>query len=392
LLITLALLTVGLVVVYSISPALAVGKGTDGSAYVIRQLIAIGLGLVLFFVASRVPLTTWRRLALPLLVIAGVMTLITLFLPVNADYPARRWIRIEGFSFQSVELVKFALIIWLANMLVYRTERNQLRSFETTLRPLLLLLVGVGIIVAGLQSDFGSATVVAAIMGAMAYVAGVPVQRLSLLIGIAAVGGLLFIGTSDYRRERVATFLNPSIDCASTASGYQACQALIAVGSGGITGLGLGNSVQAYGYLPEAENDSIFAIYAEKFGFLGTAVLLGLFLALFARIKRVVDGASDDYTRLVVLGILAWLSTQAIINIGAMIGLLPLKGITLPLISYGGSSVLMVLMVLGVVFQASRYGSFSRIRDVNIRRDGHENSGNGRRIRGSYHPPLSGRI
>lgn len=390
LIIALALLGVGLIVVYSISPALGVEKGASGNQYVIRQLLGIGIGLVLFAIAARIPLHVWRSLYIPLLVMAGMATLLTLLLPVNQEYPAHRWIRFGGFSFQSVELLKFALLVWLAGFLVYRMERNLLDNFQRTLRPLLLVLAGIGIVVAGLQSDLGSAAVIVAMMTAMVFVAGIPLKRIIMIGGIVLVGVVLLISTSGYRRDRLATFINPEADCMST--GYQACQALIAVGSGGMVGLGLGNSVQAYGYLPEAENDSIFAIYAEKFGFIGSVMLLGLMLALFARIKRVADKAPDDFSRLVVMGILVWLSTQAIINIGAMIGLLPLKGITLPLISYGGSSVLMVLAVLGVVFQVSRYTNLSTERGGYMNRGGgYDHSRNGRRLRGAYNPSLSSR-
>lgn len=356
---TLALLAVGLIVVYSIGPALAQGTDASGSFYVTRQIIAITIGLVMFMVASRVPMHVWRQLCTPLLVAAGILTLVALILPVNPDYPAHRWIRIAGLSFQSVELLKFALVLWLSGFLVYRAEQNQLDDISRTWKPLLLVLVGVGIVVAGLQSDLGSAAVIMAIMLGMLFAAGASMKRLAIVVAIVLVGGLLFVNSSQYRRDRVFTFLNPSVNCSSSESGYQACQALIAVGSGGMTGLGLGNSVQAYGYLPKAENDSIFAIYAEKFGFIGTTVLLGLLLALFSRIKRIADGAPDLYSRLVAMGILVWLSVQAFVNIAAMIGLLPLKGITLPLISYGGSSVLMVLVVLGVVFNISRYTTFT---------------------------------
>lgn len=356
---TVALLAVGLVVVYSIGPALALGTKASGNAFVTRQILAILIGLALFVVASRVPIRLWRQFYVPLLVIAGVATLITLILPVNPDYPAHRWIRFGGQSFQSVELLKFALIIWFAGFLTYKAEKGLLNSFNDTWKPLIFVVMGVGVVVAGLQSDLGSAAVIMAIMLGMLFAAGASMKWVAAVIAVVLVGGLIFINTSAYRRERVAAFLNPSINCAASETGYQACQALIAVGSGGMTGLGLGNSVQAYGYLPKAENDSIFAIYAEKFGFIGSTVLLGLLLGLFGRIKRVADGAPDNYSRLVVMGILVWLSTQTLINIAAMIGLLPLKGITLPLISYGGSSVLMVLVALGVVFHVSRYTNFS---------------------------------
>lgn len=358
LILTLALLAVGLIVVYSIGPALAMGSETAGMSFVTRQVIAIGLGLVLFFVASRVPMRLWQKFCIPLLVVAGIATIIALVMPVNPDYPAHRWIRIGGFSFQSVELLKFALVLWLAGFLVQQADRGQLNSVTNTWRTLLLVFVGAGIVVAGLQHDLGSAAVIMAVMLSMLFMAGASMKYVSIIIAVVIVGGLFFISSTEYRRQRVTTFFNPSINCAESKSGYQACQALIAVGSGGMTGLGLGNSVQAYGYLPKAENDSIFAIYAEKFGFIGTTVLLGLFLALFSRMKRIADGAPDMYSRLVVVGIMVWLSSQALVNIAAMIGLLPLKGITLPLISYGGSSVLMVLMALGVVFQISKHTTF----------------------------------
>jgi cell division protein FtsW len=149
-------------------------------------------------------------------------------------------------------------------------------------------------------------------------------------------------------------------------------------------GLGLGRSVQANGYLPEAANDSIFAIYAEVFGFLGVVVLLGIYVALFGRLKSIAERAPDDFSRFVVLGVLAWLSTQALINIGAMIGLLPLKGITLPFISYGGTSVVFVAAAVGLVFQISRYTSF--IAPINDERSSDDNSRDRRRVRGAYHP------
>lgn len=385
LIIVLCLLTVGFVVVYSISPALAADSNLDEGQYVIRQSISIVIGLVIFGIAARVPLAFWRKMAVPLLLFAGVLTLITLFLPVNDDYPARRWIRFGGFSFQSVELLKFAIIIWFAGFLAYYAERGWRHGEKQAFQILLGVLLAIGIVVAGLQSDFGSTVVIASMMVVMASVAGMPMKRLLILFSILAIGALLLIGSSDYRRDRITTFMNPEADCLS--AGYQTCQALIAVGSGGMTGLGLGNSVQAYGYLPEAENDSIFAIYAEKFGFLGVAFLVGLFVALYARLKRIAERTPDDFSRLIVTGILIWLSIQALINVGAMLGLLPLKGITLPLISYGGSSVLMVLAALGVAFQISRYTSLDTARNRYSRYmngGSNESSYNGRRVRRPY--------
>jgi cell division protein FtsW len=384
LILTIALAAIGIIVVFSISPALEVEKGVDGNQYVLRQMIAVGLGVVIFAAAASIPMRNWQKLYMPLLIMAAVLTLITLVLPVNEQYPAHRWIRIGGFSFQSVELLKFALIMWLASFLTWRMHNNLMSDAVKTLKPLFFALVGIGIVVAGLQSDLGSFGVLVAIMIVMAFVAGLPLKRILIFGSIILVGVTIAIASTPYRQDRLATFLNPESDC--LVSGYQACQALIAVGSGGFIGLGLGRSVQAYGYLPEAENDSIFAIYAEKFGFLGVIVLLGLFAAFFTRIKKIAERAPDDFSRLVVVGILVWLSAQTIVNIGAMVGLLPLKGITLPLVSYGGSSVLMVMAALGVVFQVSRHTLYSIPEATNGGGTGYDNSRNGRRVRGAYYP------
>jgi cell division protein FtsW len=388
LILTVALAAVGVVVVFSISPALEVEKGVDGGQYVLRQIIAVLLGLVLFFAAAAIPLARWKTLYKPLLVLAGVITLLALAMPVNEQYPAHRWIRMAGFSFQSVELLKFAGILWLAGFLSWRASNGLMANINKTLRPLFFVFLATGVVVAGLQSDLGSFGVIVAVMFAMVFAAGLPMKKVMLGLIAILLLGTIFIASTPYRRDRLTAFLHPESDCLTT--GYQACQALIAVGSGGMIGLGLGRSVQAYGYLPEAENDSIFAIYAEKFGFIGCAALLGLFAAFFTRIKKVMERAPDDFSRFVVLGILVWLSAQTVINIGAMIGLLPLKGITLPLVSYGGSSVLMVMAALGVVFQVSRHTLYSIPEEgSNNPTSGgtsYEDRRSGRRVRGAYNP------
>lgn len=384
------LLAIGLVVVYSISPALAIEKDVTNNFFVNRQLLAIGLGVTIFVIASRIPLEVWKKLGVPLLVVAGAVTLVALLLPVNAQYPAHRWIRIGGLSFQSVELLKFAFLVWVASFLAWQASRGLLADRKATFQPLGIVLGVAAVVVAFVQSDLGSAGVIIAMGVMMVFVAGMPMKR--ILIGLVAIVLLctIAVAATPYRRDRLTAFLNPQADCLNT--GYQACQALIAVGSGGMSGLGLGNSVQAFGYLPEAENDSIFAIYAEKFGFIGVTLLLGLFLVLFARLKRIMERAPDDFTRLIVTGVFAWLAVQAMVNIGAMLGVLPLKGITLPFISYGGTSVLFVMAAMGLVFQISRYTLYSvpRQTDGITGRTGYERPTQGSRdrggIRGAYHP------
>jgi len=359
--IALFLIVIGITVVYAIGPALSATSGGSGAHYVSRQLIAVGLSIVAFLVTARVPLATWRRWQMPLLGLAAFGTLIALVTPLVPQYPAHRWIRLGGFSLQSVEILKFAIIIALAGFLARRAAEGSLSDAQKTLKPLGYGLLLMTLVVAGPdklhgQSDLGSFAVIICMVAAMAIVVGLPMKRILTAAAVMALLVVLVITISPYRRERLTTFMHPESNCLTT--GYQACQALIAVGSGGISGLGLGRSVQAYGYLPEAQNDSIFAIYAEKFGFIGAMVLFGLFVTLFARLRTIIERAPDTFSRLLVTGVLAWLSVQTIINIGAMIGLLPLKGITLPFVSYGGTSVLFVGAALGLVFQISHYTNF----------------------------------
>jgi cell division protein FtsW len=350
------LLVVGLVVIYSISPGLAIQRHVSDNYYVMKQLIAIVLGMITFAVMATIPYDTWRKLQKPLIGAAILATVVALAMPVSEQYPAHRWIRLGGLSFQSVELIKFSVIFVFAAFLVERIKRGEVADRDKALKPIGIAFAIMAVMIAGLQSDLGSTGVIIAMIGGMWFVAGLPSKYILLGIGGVALVLLLAISTSGYRRDRMLTFLHPERDC--SAAGYQACQALIAVGSGGLFGKGLGHGAQAYGYVPEAANDSIFSILAEKFGFVGVTALLCVFWAFFTRLKNIMERAPDDFSRLVVAGILAWLSTQAIINVGAMIGLLPLKGITLPLISYGGTSIIFVTAAIGLVYNISRYTTY----------------------------------
>lgn len=389
LLITTALVGIGLVVIYAISPGLAIQKHVNENYYATKQLIAIALGIVAFVALSNIPVEFWQRVQKPLIVIAGVAAIAVRLLgeEVNGAY---RWIQVGGLSFQAAELIKFALLIWLATFLVQRMKEGTMGDFKKTLQPLLIALGLIGIVVGVIQSDFGSTAVMVAMGTAMALVAGLPMKRIVVAGGIVAIGLFLLIAPSAYRRDRLMTFMNPESDCQN--SGYQVCQALITVGSGGVFGLGVANSVQAYGYLPEAANDSIFAIMAEKFGFIGAAALIGLFAGFFSRLFKIAERAKDNYSQLLVVGILAWLSTQVIINVGAMLGLLPLKGITLPFISYGGTSLIFVLGAVGMVFQISRYTTFQiSLAGFNDKGRTHESTSHRGRNGRSHNTPVSRR-
>ncbi len=350
------LLSVGLIVVYSISPGMSALNGVSEGYYISKQLIAILLGAAAFILLSKIPYQTWRKFIMPLGILSLISAIAVLVLgeQINGAY---RWIQFGGISFQPAELIKFTLLIWLADMLARRKSEGKLDSEKLTLNPIIMAVAAIAVAVGMLQSDFGSTTVMIGMIGAMMYIAGVPFKKLTKIALIFIALAAILIIPSAYRRGRVATFLNPAADCQN--SGYQSCQALIAVGSGGIFGLGLARSVQAYGYLPEAANDSIFAILAEKFGFLGVSIIIAGYAMLFGRLTQIIEKAPDDFSKLLITGILAWFSVQAFINIGAMLGLIPLKGITLPFISYGGTSLLFVTGALGLAFQISKFSLFT---------------------------------
>lgn len=357
LIIASVLMVVGLVVIYSISPGLSASQNVSQSYFISKQLLGIFLAAAAFAVAAYLPLSLWSKSAKWLASAAIIGSVAVMLIPTDTVYQAHRWIRLGGFSFQIAELIKLAILIGLAGFLARQAKIGKLADLNSTLKPLIILLAVIGLVVAKLQSDLGSAGVMIAMMVVMAYVAGLPLKKAAMISGLVVILLILTVSFSDYRRERLANFFHPQSNCLTT--GYQACQALISVGSGGALGLGLGYSVQAYGYLPEASNDSIFAIIAEKFGFIGTLSIMVIYGALITRLKRIAERTIDLTQRLVVVGVMTWLSVQMIINVGAMTGLLPLKGITLPLISQGGTSMIFLAVALGIVFQISRYTSYS---------------------------------
>jgi cell division protein FtsW len=204
-------------------------------------------------------------------------------------------------------------------------------------------------------------------------------RQMGAFFGALAGVGALAVAVAPHRIERLTTFLSPNNDI--EGSGYHINQALIAVGSGGLFGLGLGKSVQAYGYLPEAANDSIFAIYAEKFGFIGTLLVVALFGYLLIKLAKIVQHAPNTFTRLVATGVFAWIGSHTIINIGAILGILPLTGITLPFLSYGGSSLIFIMAAVGLALNVSRYSLSDRVVKSERARTSNANRSNGRRHR-----------
>ncbi len=352
------LLAIGLVLMYSVSPILShkLTGSVDRNYYFVNQIKYIVMGLIIWAVAAAVAYPVWKRYA-PMLMGVAIVSLVALLLPglSHSSHGATRWLDLGPISVQPAEILKIALILYLAAW--FERRRADLRSFWDGVVPFGIMVGAACFVIVVLQRDMGTMVVLAVAALGMFFTAGMAWRHLALIVAGGAVAGWAAIAAFPHRLERIATFLNPRCDdpTFSLDVSRHLCQALIAVGSGGILGLGLGKSVQVYGYLPEAANDSIFAIVAEEFGLLGALVLVGLFSLLVYRGLRVAAQAPDMFARLVATGISLWFLAQAFVNIGAMLSLVPLTGIPLPFISYGGTSLLISLLGAGILLNISKY-------------------------------------
>lgn len=360
------LMLVGLVVLYSISPARVelINANTDSSLdaahFMQRQLVNLLIGLGVFITAASFPVKYLKRYSWHLLMLGlaacALLALLGMFMdggPIIKTNGAVRWFNLGFTSFQPAELLKFAMIIFISVMLGRRVASGKLNDLQETIIPL-AFWVGVAMIfVIVFQKDMGTGLTLIGSILAIVFAAGLSRRWLVTIAGVLLAAGVLLIVSSPHRIDRVLTFLKPS--GVGDASSYHIDQAMIALGSGGLTGKGLGHGIQAFGYLPEAVNDSIFAILGETFGFLGLMVILMLFGALLRRILITADKTVDVTDRLIVVGIFGLLASHIVINIGAMTGVFPLTGVTLPFLSFGGTSLLFTMLSLGVVFYISRY-------------------------------------
>ena len=386
------LMLLGLIIIYAVSPALVerINTGTAGDLdhnhFMYKQVIYLLFGVVAFAITAYTPLDFWRKYKEKILIGAFGASALLVILPSSLTIDvngAVRWLNLGFVSFQPAELLKFALVIFMAGFLAQRIAQGKVDSREDTFVPLLAVLGGIGLLVVVLQKDMGTMFAILAIFMSILFMSGAKNKNVAYIFsGILGVAVLLIV-TFPHRVARILTFLNPNGD--PNGAGYHINQALIAVGSGGFTGKGLGQSVQAFGYLPEAANDSIFAILAEKFGFLGTLIVILLFGFLFVRILQVMQKAPTDYMRLVVAGVFGWLVVQSMVNIGAMLSILPLTGVTLPFLSFGGTSLLFIMASLGLVLNVSRYTVHTSV-DKEPKNADH---GGRRRVGGSRNPGYS---
>lgn len=345
----IVLLCLGVVMVYSASSFLAASYTGDAGYYFQRELMWVSLGLVVMLVTMRIDYRYWRKLSLAGMVVILPLLVIVLKFGVSA-YGASRWLALGSFfQFQPSELTKLVLALYIADWLA--RKGNQVSTFWYGLAPF-VILVGVLLGLVLLENDMGTAIIIAAIAVAMFFTAGANIGQFLLAM---LCGGLIFLkeALKGYRYYRITGFLDPFKDV--TGINLQLYQGLLALGSGGWFGVGLGASRQKTGYLPFPFTDSIFPIIGEELGFIGCALIVILFLFLAFRGFRLARRTQDLYGALLATGITTWLIVQAIINIGANTATLPYTGVPLPFISFGGSSIVVSLAAVGILLNISRY-------------------------------------
>ena len=350
LVVILTLLCIGLVMVYSASSFVAAHTFDDASYFFQKQLLGGLLGLVAMFVTMRIDYRYWRRFSVAGMVIVLPLLLIVLKFGTEA-YGASRWLQLGPFSFQPSEVVKLALALYIADWLA--RKGNQVSTFWYGLAPF-VIMVGLIVGLVLLEKDMGTAIIIAGLATAMFFSAGANILQFGLAMGC---GGFIFmlLAFQGYRSSRVKGFWNPFDPTLLTNINLQLYQSLLALGSGGFLGLGLGGSRQKTGFLPFPHIDSIFAIIGEELGFFGGAIVLLLFLLLAFRGFRLARRTQDVYGALLATGITTWLVLQAMVNIGSTTASIPYTGVPLPFISYGGTSLVVSLASVGVLLNISRY-------------------------------------
>lgn len=340
----LALTIFGLFMIYDASSFVAFRDFGDKYHFFKDQVFWIVLGFIGLTVFSYIDYHKFYNLAIPILV-ASIVLLVMVFIPGLGIklLGARRWIDLRFTLLQPSELAKLALAIYLSAWFSNK-EKGRLWAF--------LMLLGFVLLLIMLQPDMGTAAIILAESITLYFLSGANVLYFAFLVPIMAVGGIILAKLEPYRAARLATFFDANQDISS--SSYHVRQILIALGSGGLTGLGLGNSLQKYAYLPENTTDSIFAIIAEELGFLGALVVIGVFLVIVWRGFYIATNAKDLFGKLLAAGITTFLAAQILINLAAQTALLPLTGIPLPFISYGGSALIINLVSIGILLNIAK--------------------------------------
>ena len=343
-----ALAIFGLVMMSSMSIAPSFRIKGENDYFLWRHFMYLILGSGAFFVGFKTPLEKIKKFS-PLIFGGGIlMLLLTFFIGQNNGTFASLWLNIGGFSFQPIEMAKLTTIIFLAS--IFASKKNAANTLDGGFIPFAVLF-GIPAIILIIQSDFGSLLVLSIAAAAIYFIAGANIKHFFAGIGSAILGMIIVTLTVPYVQKRVMTFLNPENDL--QGSGFQVKQALIAIGSGGNFGRGFQNSIQKFDYLPEVQSDTIFAAISEEMGFVRIIFLVAAFLFIALRGFKIAENSNSEFSRYLAIGISTLLVGQAFINIGVNLALLPNTGITLPLISYGGSSMIFTLLSAGILLQIS---------------------------------------
>ncbi|GII67068.1 cell division protein FtsW [Sphaerisporangium krabiense] len=346
---SLLLLALGLMMVLSASSIEALQKTGNPFYWFIKQSLSVGLGLPAMWICSRLPQRFFRLAGYPLMILSIIGLIMVIFIG-ETELGAQRWIYIGGLTIQPSEPAKLGLMLWGADLLARKAKNGRI-EWRQLLLPLLPGTVILAVLVL-LGSDLGTTLVLMLIFLALLWVVGAPLKLFGVILSVAGLATIIMISVEGYRSDRITGWLD--VWGNAQTSGYQAAQGQIAMGSGGWFGLGLGSSRQKWSWVPHAESDFIFSIIGEELGLMGTLVVIALFGLLGYAGLRVASRVKDPFIRLAASAAVAWIAGQAIVNIGAVIGALPITGIPLPLVSYGGSALLPTLAALGMLLSFAK--------------------------------------
>ncbi len=349
LILVIVLMAIGLLMVFSSSYAAAYYENKSSTYYFARQAVFAVAGIGIMFLISFMDYRKFRVLSPVLLVVSIVLLVLVLFIG-TGNYGEKRWINLGFTQFQPSEIAKVAVIFFFSSMISVYSEK--MNTFRYGVLPFVIILA----IMAGLmflEPHLSGAVLIVGVGAVLMFIGGTHWGWFAGAIGTAGIAGVAAINFLDYARQRVETWLNPFSD--PRGDGYQIIQSLYAIGSGGMLGLGFGNSRQKYLYLPEAHNDFIFAIVCEELGFVGATIIMVLFALLIVRGYWIAMHARDKFGALLAAGITTMVALQTFLNIGVVTGLLPVTGASLPFFSYGGTALLILLAEMGVVLSVSRY-------------------------------------
>lgn len=347
--IILALVLIGLMMVYSSSYTFSILEYGDERYFFNRQLMWIIMGLILFFIVSFIPYQWYGKMIGPLVIIMLALLLLVLIphVGVTRNY-STRWLGAGPLLFQPSEIAKIIMVLYFAK--VYTNKRKYIENFSRGLLPPIILLVVVFTLILK-QPDLGTGMILVVACGSIILISGARWKHLLALGSIAVVTLVVLATSADYRMKRLTSFIDPFAD--PQGQGFQIVNSFLAIGTGGLTGTGLGNSVQKLGYLPEAHTDFIMAIIVEELGIIGLAVIIALYVLLLFKGFSIFKHAPNFFGKFIAMGITVQICIQALFNLGAVSGLMPVTGLPLPLVSYGGSSMLITLAGLGILMNIS---------------------------------------